>query len=61
MMEDQAIADAAQLLNAHADYRVIRRIIPRDSFAESNGKNLLKGVVVDTETTGINADKDAII
>lgn len=56
-----SVAEAVQLLDAHADYRVIRRILPRTSFAEHAGKNLARGVVVDTETTGINADKDAII
>jgi DNA polymerase-3 subunit epsilon len=58
-MEDQAIA--AQLLDAHPDYRIIRRILPRASFAESDGKTLSRGVVIDTETTGINSGKDAII
>ena len=56
-----SVAEAVQLLDAHADYRVIRRILPRTSFAEHAGKNPARGVVVDTETTGINADKDAII
>jgi DNA polymerase-3 subunit epsilon len=60
-MADQAIADAAQLLDAHPDYRIIRRILPRASFAESDGQILSRGVVIDTETTGINSDKDAII
>jgi DNA polymerase-3 subunit epsilon len=58
-MGDQAIA--AQLLDAHPDYRVIRRIQPRASFAQNEGKTLSRGVVIDTETTGINSDKDAII
>ena len=58
---DSAIADAAKLLDAHPDFKVIRRILPRIAFAESNGKALSKGVVIDTETTGLNPDKDAII
>ena len=58
-MEDPAIA--AQLLEAHPDYRVIRRILPRASFYEGGGQTLSRGVVIDTETTGINPDKDAII
>ncbi len=58
-MEDPAIA--AQLLEAHPDYRVIRRILPRASFYEDGGQTLSRGVVIDTETTGINPDKDAII
>ena len=61
MMENSAIKDAVQMLGAHPDYRLIRRIQPRTAFAGSEGKNLARGVVVDTETTGINSDKDAII
>ncbi len=53
--------DAEKLLDAHPDYRVIRRIKLRTSFADSDGQTLSRGVVIDTETTGINADKDAII
>lgn len=55
------IAEAARLLGAHSDYKIIRRILPRDSFAENNGRVLSRGLVVDTETTGTNSDTDAII
>ena len=58
---EKSVSEAVRLLDDHADYRVIRRILPRTSFAEAGGKSLARGVVVDTETTGINADKDAII
>lgn len=58
---DLAIAEATRLLDAHPDFKVIRRISPRKAFGESGGRVLKKGVVVDTETTGINPDKDAII
>jgi len=57
----QNISEAAQLLASHPDFKIIRRITPRNSFAESDGRTLSKGVVVDTETTGIDHDKDAII
>lgn len=58
---EKSVSEAVRLLDDHTDYRVIRRIMPRTSFAEAGGKNLARGVVVDTETTGINAGKDAII
>lgn len=58
---DSTITEAARLLEAHPDFRIIRRISPRAAFAENDGRALSKGVVVDTETTGINPDKDAII
>lgn len=60
-LNDSAIADAVRLLDTHPDYKIIRRITHRKSFAESDGRVLSRGVVVDTETTGTNPDKDAII
>lgn len=56
-----AITEAARLLDAHPDFKVIRRIAPRKYFAENDGRVLSKGVVVDTETTGTNSDKDGIV
>lgn len=61
MIADLTVINSAILLDNNPDYKVIRRISPRKSFAESDGRVLLKGVVVDTETTGINPDQDAII
>ena len=57
----QNISEAVLLLASHPDYKIIRRIAPRNSFAESDGRTLSKGVVVDTETTGTDYDKEAII
>jgi DNA polymerase-3 subunit epsilon len=59
--KDPAIIDAVKLLDAHPDYKVIRRITPRQSFAINDGRKLSRGVVVDTETTGTEYGKDAII
>lgn len=58
---DATLTEAARLLDAHPDFKVIRRILPRAAFAERDGRSLSKGVVVDTETTGVDPDKDAII
>lgn len=58
---DSEISKAVQLLDAHSDYRVVKRIVPREVFFEGDGRALSKGVVVDTETTGTNPDTDAII
>lgn len=60
-MNDSSIAEASELLNAHPDFKVIRRILPRQIFAEMNGHEVMKGVIIDTETTGINPAKDAVI
>lgn len=61
MIADVAITDAVILLDKNPDYKVIRRISQRKAFAENDGRALLKGLVVDTETTGTNPDQDAII
>jgi len=61
MQNDHLITEAANLLDSHADYKVIRRLVPREAFAQSEGRVLSRGVVVDTETTGTNSDKDAIV
>ena len=55
------IEDAVRLLSAHPDFRIIRRITPRKSFAINDGRTLSRGVVVDTETTGTDSNTDAII
>lgn len=58
---DPIIHEAVKLLDAHSDFKVIRRITPRSAFSPNDGRPLSRGVVVDTETTGTNSDKDAII
>ena len=61
MIADVAVTNALTLLDNNPDYKIIRRLSPRESFAENDGRALLRGVVVDTETTGTNPDQDAII
>lgn len=61
MIADSAVINAVTLLVNNPDYKIIRRISSRKSFAENDGRALLRGVVVDTETTGTNPDHDAII
>lgn len=60
-MNPQDITHALQLLGEHPDYRVLRRITPRTAVAEPVSGNVALGVVVDTETTGISPERDAII
>jgi DNA polymerase-3 subunit epsilon len=55
------IEEAKRLLNDHPDFKVISKISERKEFAEPEGKELLKGLIVDTETTGTNPNQDAII
>ena len=61
ILDDSAVTEAVRLLDAHPDFKIIRRITSRKSFAENDGRVLSKGVVVDTETTGTNSDKDGIV
>jgi DNA polymerase-3 subunit epsilon len=58
---DADVEDATRLLDAHPDFRVIRRILPRDSYAQGSDRCLSRGIIVDTETTGVNPEQDAII
>ncbi len=59
---DSQAAELAQQLELHPGYRVLRRLVPRQIFTEAApGRRLQKGVVLDTETTGLNADTDKLI
>lgn len=61
MLTDNQAEALAQQLTVHPDYRVLRRLGSRTTFAEPDGRPLVKGVIVDTETTGLNQDTDKII
>lgn len=58
---DPALEEAARLLEGSPDYRVLRRLVPRDDFGVPDAGDLLEAVVVDTETTGTDAANDSII
>ncbi len=58
---DTTLSAAVSLLESHPDFKIIRRIAPRKTFATNDGRPLSRGVVVDTETTGVDTAKDAII
>lgn len=51
----------AQTLEETGDYRVLRRIDPRQHLAPWDDSPKRLGLFVDTETTGLDADKDEII
>jgi hypothetical protein len=54
--------EAAHLLEASPDYRVLRRFVPRDQYAEiPAGVVPGRALVIDTETTGVDTRSDALI
>jgi len=50
-----------QQLAGHPDVRLVRRFVPTSQYLEPDGRPLAKGVVVDTETTGMRHGQDKII
>jgi len=61
VLTDEQAESLALQLQSHPNYRVLRRLAPRTTFAEPDGRPLAKGVIVDTETTGLNQDTDKIM
>jgi DNA polymerase-3 subunit epsilon len=55
------VEKAAQQLEAHPDFKVLRRLVPRDAFEESAAGPIATAVVLDTETTGRDHDTDKVI
>ncbi len=59
---DSQAAELARQLEQHPGYKVLRRLVPRQQFeAPGPGCRLQKGVVLDTETTGLSVDTDKVI
>lgn len=48
-------------LEKHPGYRVIRRLSPKLAYRQPDGRPLRKGIVVDTETTGLRHGADRIV
>ena len=55
------LEDIARLLEQSPDFRVLRRLQPRDVFSQSHCEQPLVGIVLDTETTGLDLDKAEVI
>jgi len=54
--------DMARALDAHPDYRVLRRLQPRTCFNPvTEGLPCARGIVLDTETTGLSSETDRVI
>jgi len=51
----------AQALDAHPDYKVLRRLVPRDDWGTASTNETQRVIVLDTETTGLDAKNERII
>ena len=51
----------AQALDAHPDYKVLRRLVPRDDWGTASTSETKRVIVLDTETTGLDAKNERII
>ncbi|MEY2622444.1 MAG: hypothetical protein RIT26_2264 [Pseudomonadota bacterium] len=52
----------AELLSQHPDYKVLRRLPIRTEYQpRTSGQQVARGIVLDTETTGLSSDDDRII
>jgi DNA polymerase-3 subunit epsilon len=56
-----SLAAMADALSRSADYRVLRRLVPRLPSAPSIGQDTRTAVLPDTETNGLDTQKNEII
>ncbi|WLB24285.1 3'-5' exonuclease [Bradyrhizobium japonicum] len=55
------LAAMAEALSLSPDYRVLRRLVARPAYIPTMGQEVRTGVLLDTETTGLDYAKDEII
>ena len=51
----------AQSLQTHPDYKVLRRLAPRNEWGPVTSSGVQRVIVLDTETTGLDASSERII
>src|ERR1700733_8034808 len=56
-----SLAAMADALSLSADYRVLRRLVPRQPYTAPVGLDIKTAILLDTETTGLDARRDEII
>ncbi len=56
----EAAEAMAKLLDAHPDFRVLRRLVPQLTFPPATGP-VATLLVLDTETTGLNSTRDKVV
>lgn len=60
-MDHSELERLADTLEASGDFRVLRRLVPRAQFNADDGTEVRVGVILDVETTGLDATRDEII
>ncbi len=55
------VESAVELLDAHPDYKVLRKFKPRDWYNEPNGAPVRRGVFVDSETDDVDTAKCSLL
>jgi DNA polymerase-3 subunit epsilon len=58
---DLTLAAMAEVLAKSADYRVLRRLVPRTTFPPSIDQSTKTGILLDVETTGLDQAKDEVV
>lgn len=61
LQEPTDLAAMAEALSRSADYRVLRRLVPRIPSAPVAGQETRIGILLDTETTGLDHARDEVI
>jgi DNA polymerase-3 subunit epsilon len=56
---DLTLAAMAEALAISTDYRVLRRLVPRETFNPPIGLITKTGILLDVETTGLDQRNDA--
>ncbi|WP_152103469.1 3'-5' exonuclease [Bradyrhizobium sp. TM102] len=60
-LESADLAAMAEALSRSPDYRVLRRLVARPIYTPTAGQEVRTGILLDTETTGLDHAKDEII
>jgi DNA polymerase III subunit epsilon len=61
ILDPSDLAAMAEALSRSPDYRVLRRLIARPTYIPIEGQEVRTGILLDTETTGLDCAKDEII
>lgn len=61
ILDPADLAAMAETLSRSPDYRVLRRLIARPTYIPTAGPEVRTGILLDTETTGLECAKDEII